>query len=372
MRIGLVIYGRLDALSGGYLYDRKLVEHLRSCGDEVTIISLPWRGYGRALRDNFSADLLRQMREPNFDILLQDELNHPSLAWINGRVNLRGFQNLGGLPIVSIVHHLRSSERHPGWLMPFYRLVERSYLRSVDGFIFNSQTTAAAVHQLQPHAKPFQIAYPAGDRLQPAISDEEIERRAQPGGPLRLLFVGNLIPRKGLHTLLTAVAKLPPPSWQLDVVGDTAVDPAYYQSIQAQIAAADLQPRVKFWGALDNEALSGRYRHNQLLVMPSSYEGFGIVYLEGMGFGLPAIGSTGGAAHEIIQSGENGYLVDPDNGAQLAALLANLHHNRPHLAALSRAARQRYLTHPTWEQTGATIRAFLQRIESTDFADYAD
>jgi glycosyltransferase involved in cell wall biosynthesis len=91
-----------------------------------------------------------------------------------------------------------------------------------------------------------------------------------------------------------------------------------------------------------------------------------------MGFGLPAIGSTGGAAHEIIQSGENGYLVDPDKGAQLAALLANLHHNRAHLTALGRAARQRYLTHPTWEQTGATIRAFLQRIISTDFAGYAD
>jgi glycosyltransferase involved in cell wall biosynthesis len=361
MRIGLVIYGRLDALSGGYLYDRKLVEHLQRCGDEVTIIPLSWRGYGRALLDNFSADLLRQMREPAFDILLQDELNHPSLAWINRR--------LKGTPIVSIVHHLRSSERHPGWLMPFYRLVERRYLRSVDGFIFNSQTTAAAVNQLHPHAKPSQIAYPAGDRLQPVITEAEIEGRAQAGGPLRLLFVGNLIPRKGLHTLLTAVAKLPPQSWKLDVVGDTAVEPAYYQSSQRQIAAADLEPRVKFWGALDNEALAARYRRSQLLVVPSSYEGFGIVYLEGMGFGLPAIGSTGGAAHEIVQSGKNGYLVNPDNPAQLAALLANLAHNRTHLAALSRAARQGYLTHPTWEQTGAIIRSFLQRIETADFAD---
>jgi glycosyltransferase involved in cell wall biosynthesis len=351
MRIGLLIYGRLDTLSGGYLYDRKLVEHLQRCGDEVTIISLPWRGYGCALLDNFSADLLRQMREPDFDILLQDELNHPSLAWINRR--------LKGTPIISIVHHLRSSERHPGWLMPFYRLVEKQYLRSVGGFIFNSQTTAAAVHQLQPHAKPFQIAYPAGDRLQPIITDAEIEQRAQASGPLRLLFVGNLIPRKGLHTLLTAVTKLPPQSWRLDVVGDTAVDPAYYQAIQRQIAAADLQPRIKFWGALDNDALRGRYRHNQLLVVPSSYEGFGIVYLEGMGFGLPAIGSTGGAAHEIITGSQNGYLIDPDNATHLTALLANLHHSRAHLAALSRAARERYLAHPTWEQTGATIRSFL-------------
>jgi len=362
-----VIYGRLDTISGGYLYDRKLVEHLQQCGDEVTIISLPWRGYGRHLGDNFSGDLFRQLTQPGLDILLQDELNHPSLAWINRRV-----KTAVNRPIISIVHHLRSSERHPGGLMPFYRLVERGYLRSVDGFIFNSQTTAAAVNQLHPHTRPTQIAHPAGDRLQPTITEVEIERRAQAGGPLRLLFVGNLIPRKGLHTLLTAATKLPPQSWRLDVVGETAVDPAYYQSIQRQIAAADLQPRVKFWGALDNEALAARYRRSQLLVVPSSYEGFGIVYLEGMGFGLPAIGSTGGAAHEIIASGENGYLVDPDNAAHLAALLANLHHNRTHLAALGRAARQRYLAHPTWDQTGATIRAFLKRIVSTDSADSAD
>ena len=43
MRIGLVIYGSLDTLSGGYLYDRMLDEHLRRQGDEVEIISLPWR-----------------------------------------------------------------------------------------------------------------------------------------------------------------------------------------------------------------------------------------------------------------------------------------------------------------------------------------
>jgi len=364
MRIGLVIYGRLDTVSGGYLYDRKLVEHLQQGGDEVTIISLPWRSYGRHLGDNFSGNLFRQLTQPGLDILLQDELNHPSLAWINRRV-----KTAVNRPIISIVHHLRSSERHPGWLLPFYRLVEKGYLQTVDGFIFNSQTTAAVVNQLLSQRRPAQIAYPAGDRLQPQISDAEIARRAQVGGPLRLLFVGNLIPRKGLHTLLTAVAKLPPQSWQLDVVGETAVDPAYYQTIQRQIAAAGLTARVKFWGALDNEALAARYRHSQLLVVPSSYEGFGIVYLEGMGFGLPAIGSTGGAAHEIIHSGENGYLADPDNAAQLAAILANLVHNRAHLAALGRTARQRYLTHPTWDQTGATIRAFLQRMKSAYFAD---
>jgi hypothetical protein len=76
MKLGLVIYGSLDTLSGGYLYDRKLVEYLRSQGDIVEIISLPWRNYASHLTDNFSFKL-----STNLDILIQDELNHPSLIW---------------------------------------------------------------------------------------------------------------------------------------------------------------------------------------------------------------------------------------------------------------------------------------------------
>ena len=83
MRIGLLIYGSLDTLSGGYLYDRKLVEHLRQAGDSVEIVSIPWRSYPAHLADNLSLRLYRRLRDLPVDILLQDELNHPSLALVN-------------------------------------------------------------------------------------------------------------------------------------------------------------------------------------------------------------------------------------------------------------------------------------------------
>src|SRR3972149_8711543 len=99
MKLGLVIYGSLDTLSGGYLYDRKLVEYLREQGDTVEIISLPWRNYVMHLTDNFhfrlpfsnviappkysgvtrSAATKQSPNSGKFDILIQDELNHPSL-----------------------------------------------------------------------------------------------------------------------------------------------------------------------------------------------------------------------------------------------------------------------------------------------------
>src|SRR5574341_2677181 len=161
MKLGLVIYGSLDMLSGGYLYDRKLVEHLTRCGDRVEVISLPWRDYARYARhlaDNLSRGLWRRLERLDVDVLLEDELNHPSLVWANRRLK-RG----GAYPIVSIVHHLRSSELRPAWQNRFYRWVERLYLRSADGFVFNSRNTQAAVQALAGAGRPAVVAYPAAD-----------------------------------------------------------------------------------------------------------------------------------------------------------------------------------------------------------------
>ena len=86
MRVGLVIYGALETISGGYLYDRKLVSYMESQGDQVDVISLPRRNYCFNLFDNFSNRLYRRITTKPFDILLQDELNHPSLFWFNRRL----------------------------------------------------------------------------------------------------------------------------------------------------------------------------------------------------------------------------------------------------------------------------------------------
>lgn len=346
MKVGFVIYGSLDTLSGGYLYDRKLVEYLRSQGDTVEIISLPWRNYAAHLMDNFSFRLGRQ----EFDILIQDELNHPSL--------IRANQGKHRYPIISLVHHLRSSELRPGWQNAFYRWVEKKYLQSVDGFIFNSRTTERVVHDLVEERKPGIVAYPPTDRFGAPILEEEIKDRAQTG-PLRILFLGNVIYRKGLHTLLQAISRQPS-AFCVDVVGSLTSEPPYAKLIQELIALKNLASSVFLHGSLDAAPLIERLKQAHVLVVPSSYEGFGIVYLEGMCFGLPAIGTTAGAAGEVIEHGRTGYLIPPDDATSLAAHLTSLAEDRGLLTRLSLNARERYLRQPGWTDTAASIREFLR------------
>ena len=254
MHVGLLIYGSLETISGGYLYDRKLVEHLRTQGDKVEIISLPWRNYPRHLLDNFSRSLLKKCLYLQVDVLIQDELNHPSLAWLNKRLQVP-------IPILSLVHHLRCDELRAVWQNTFYRQVERYYLNSVDGFIFNSQTTKNSVTQVSPlNKRPWLIATPAGDRFDPNLIDtNDIVARAQKSGPLRLIYLGNLIPRKGLHTLIESILQLEPGCCTLEVVGGFDANPGYAQRIFQQVQHAGLEASIRFHGAQTDEALANFY-----------------------------------------------------------------------------------------------------------------
>lgn len=353
MRVGLVIYGSLDTVSGGYLYDRRLVDALRRAGDEVVIISLPWRSYPRHLADNRSAELLRRMSR-DYDVLLQDELNHPSLAWANGRLGRER------PPIVAIVHHLRASERRPGWQNRIYRFVEGRYLRSVDAFIYNSRTTRREVEAITGRVRPHVVAHPGGDRLL-AFARPRFAAQPEHGVPLRLLFVGNLIPRKGLHTLLAALSRVRA-AWQLRVVGSPTVAPDYAGRVRRQAGRTGIAGRITWLGAVGDADLAVEMAAADVLAVPSEYEGFGIVYLEGMAFGLPALASTAGAAREIVTDGENGFLVAPGDAAALTARIELLAADRVLLARLRAAAFARFAAHPSWTDTTTTIREFLLKI----------
>jgi glycosyltransferase involved in cell wall biosynthesis len=360
MRIGLLIYGSLVNQSGGYLYDRMLVEHLEAAGDQVEVISLAEGNYLRHLGDNLSRSLRKQLGELEVDLLLQDELNHPSLFQINYSLRKKISYS-----IVSIVHHLRSSESHPGWQSPIYRWVERRYLESVEAFIFNSQTTQSVVENMLAHQVPGIVAYPAGDRLAADLTLEEIVSRARQPGPLRLLFLGNVIPRKGLDLLLSSLARVPRDQWSLDVVGSLEMDPFYARSVKRLVKRYGFDNQVKFYGFMGKEDLRRVMSDSQVLVVPSEYEGFGIAYLEGMGFGLPAIATTGGGAGEIISHGDDGYLIPTGDQDQLVYHLNLIIGDRMLLARMSSAAREKYLQHPSWEQTTRKIRSFLMELRQS-------
>jgi glycosyltransferase involved in cell wall biosynthesis len=320
-----------------------LVAHLRARGDEVEIISLPGRGYASRVADN-----LRFRLPGGLDIVLQDELAH--LAVLASNASRRDF------PVISIVHNLHSSERRPGWQNVVFRSIERLYLTSVDGYVFNSQATRKSVEALIPGHKASVVATPGGDRLG-VWSREEIASRAHEPGPLRLLFLANVTALKGLQVVLEALAKLPAGTCALDVVGSCEVEPEYARAMQRR--ASGLAAPVAFHGVVDGQPLTQILKRAQVMVVPSYYEGFGIAYLEGMAFGLPAIATTAGAVPELVVHGKNGYLVTPGDSHALAKHLEVLAADRGRLERIGACALECFQSKPTWEESAEAVRRFL-------------
>lgn len=351
MHIGFLIYGSLDTLTGGYLYDRHVVAELRARGDDVTVVSLPYRSYRRHLLDNWSRSFRRDLENARFDALIQDEMNHPSCAWLNARLDVP-------YPVVSLIHLLEFTAPNPAWKQRIFRRIERRYCRTVDGFLYNSADSERLVRELVTPAEPRGvIAYPGKDHL--AVPRGGADARSS--GPLEVVYVGNVIRRKGLRTLVEAIASLAPGTCRLTAIGGRQFEPAYVAEVEAAIRARDLADRVRMLGAVPNVDIAEHLRAAHVFCMPSEYEGFGIVYVEALGFGLPIIASTAGAARELIEPNESGFLVAPGDATAIATHLRTLADDRARLATMSAAARTRYDALPTWAETTSTIRSFIEK-----------
>ena len=358
MDVGLVCYGDIETNTGGFRYDRKLVEGLRKRGDRVEVVSLPWRDSTlRGLADGCSSHLCDRL-DIAVDVLFEDELAHPTLVGCNRRLRARWRTRGRNVPVVAIVHHLRCSEARPAWRTRWHGAIERRYLAGIDAAICNSEATRESVLALA--APETTVVPPAGDRFDPAIDDATIAARAHEPGPLRVCFLGSLIPRKGLHTLVEGLSRVPDERWRLRVVG-RPTDAEYTRQVERRTAELHLDG-VSFAGELRDRELAAELERSHVVALPSTHEGFGIAYLEGMSFGLPALATAAGGARDIVSHGENGFLLSPDSPKMVARAVRALADDRSRLARMAIAARRRYETHPTWMESTDRVRAFLDEL----------
>lgn len=348
VRLAFVMSRSSDQLSGGLVYNDRLVSYLRGAGDEVEVIAVPPHGSLSALARNLFGPLGQQIRQGNFDLLLQDEYCFASLFELNQRLQI---------PKVAVVHHLTRFEPAPLFRRWAIARLERRYLRGVDAFVCSSATTLGAIRRIIQAAAPTVVAHPGSDGVC-TLTDEDVIARANEPGPLRLLSVGSVVPRKGLDVLLTAIAATKDVT--LDVVGGLDEAPGFAARIRQQAAMPALVDRVRIHGRIDAVSLAGLYSHAQVVALPSTYEGFGMVYLEAMARGVVPLGSTQGGARELIHHRDNGFLVAPGDVATLAGLLQRLANDRDELGRLGRNALATARSWPTWDNEFAAVRELIE------------
>lgn len=186
--------------------------------------------------------------------------------------------------------------------------------------------------------------------------------RFVPGGTRRpgaVLFVGRLLPHKGLDYLIDAIE----PPWSLDVVGEP-YDPQYAATLRARAAGRP----IRFHGGVSDDRLVRFYQSAMVTVVPSVYrasdgratmvpELLGLVALESMACGTPVIATAVGSLPEIVRDGETGVIVPPNDAAAIRAALRELCGRPERVDAMGRAGREHVITRFTWAATAARCRA---------------
>jgi glycosyltransferase involved in cell wall biosynthesis len=324
VRVAWIVYGGLDQPTGGYIYDRLIVEGLRARGDEVTVVD--------------PVDVTRAVEE--VDVLVGDALCVRELGPLFEAIRSPAAR-------VLLVHHLPSweTERTDRESMSCY---EARALASSDHIIATGAVTRARLTTERP-AFVVDVVMPGADRLPCAP-------RHAGAGPIELLFVGSLIARKRVGLLLDALESLPDPLPKLTLVGDPDREPAYRRAIAERIGGSvRLRANATIAGIVDDEALVQWLARTDALVLPSSLEGYGMVLTEALHAGLPLIAARPVLAAASLES--HGAALGFDGAGDLGEVLRRFTSEPALRDALRRAAAASSL--PTWSRTVDSFRRAL-------------
>jgi len=344
--------GDLDTLTGGYLYDKRIIQALIEQGWTVEPLSLgkgfPWPSASVA-----KLAIERLAKTPSGNLLIIDGL---ALGELGTHAQALSKKH----PYIALVHHplARESGLSRDQAQQLYNS-ETIALKQAIGVIVTSQTTAQTlIEDYGVNADQLFVIIPGIDR--PALPAKPIETSSR---SLRLLSVGAIVPRKGFDVLVRALHAVADRDWTLTIVGDPTRSLETTAALKSQIAALDLSERIELAGAVSGDNLADHFQTADAFVLASHYEGYGMAYAEALAWGLPIIGTTGGAVRQTVPP-DAGILVTPGEVAPLVDALKQLIDDADTRSALIRAAQQHGQQLPTWQASGLAFGQALTQIAS--------
>jgi glycosyltransferase involved in cell wall biosynthesis len=343
-----VVPGPLEQLTGGYVYDARVVAGLGALG---------WQVHVRNLEGRFpDAD------ERGLAALGSTLAALPDRA----RVVIDGLA-MGGAPeaieahaerlrIVSLVHHPLAEETGLSAAdAARFRALERRALAPCAGVIVSSGFTARALEAFGVPPHRVRVVVPGTEPARPAVG-------AAPGEPPCLLCVASLTPRKGHDVLVAALERVRDLDWTCVLAGSAERDSGHARMVRARIDAAGLRDRVALVGERQGEQLEELYHRATLFVLASRYEGYGMVLADALAHGLPVVSTTGGAIPYTVPV-DAGVLVPPGDAVAFAdalrGLLAPRSSAAERRAALASSARRHAEAFPRWSDAA---RAFATAV----------
>ena len=291
MRIAFFAPAPLDLLTGGNVYNRRMIAEWRSAGHEATATGIG--GRHPLADDRAHAEAGAAWAAMAADAVpVLDNLVLASFAPLADQFAARR---------AVLLNH------HPTGLEPGLDAADAAALIEIEKqliprfhrIVVTSETTAKTLVQ-DFGATDAQLAI-----IIPG-ADDAPRSQGSGDGTVHVLSIGSLIPRKGHDVLLRAMARLFDLDWRLTIAGTSRIDPACADALRALAGELGIAEKVTFLGETTGAPLAELWNSADIFALATRYEGFGMVIAEALKHGLPVVVGNGGAA---------GALLTPETGA---------------------------------------------------------
>lgn len=343
-KAAFAIPGDMNTLTGGYIYERRLLEGLRAQGRDVDYIQL-----GASFPNPSAIDMAdaaaRLTALPADRPLILDGL-------VFGSINTQILSRVQA-PVVAMVHHPLAHETGLEVQQRDHLFrTERDNLTQVAHVMVPSPHTAALL------ASDYAVARDRITIVRPG-TDRPVGKAAQSAPPL-ILSVGIQHPRKGHDILLRALSLLLHQNWQAIIVG-SRYDPNHAQDLDTLHASLGLAGRVRFAGRVSGDELAQHYRTASVFALATRYEGYGIVFDEALSYGLPIVSCQTGAVPDTVPASA-GLLVPPEDPGAFAQALELLLTDPVLRDNKARSSVAFGTALPSWAETAQSAGAVLDRL----------
>lgn len=345
-RCAFFIPGDLATPTGGYAYDRRVLALLAGHAVAVEHVALP-ASYPAPTPADLEATAALIRRHADTGVALIDGLAFGAMP--------APLLDLIRPPVVALCHHPLCLEAGiPPDRAAALQATEREALSRARAVVVTSPfTKAVLVRDFFVPAPKIVVAVPGTDPAPRATGSG--------GRPLNCLAVGTVVPRKGYDVLVRALSAMQDLPWHLTIVGALDRSPQTLTALGDQIAATGLQSRITLAGALGEAELADAYAAADVFLMPSLFEGYGMVLAEAMARGLPIVCTTGGAAAETAPAAA-AIKVPPGDSSAFQRALHQVFSDaglRQEMARASWSAGQQL---PRWDTTARIIADVLRKV----------
>jgi glycosyltransferase involved in cell wall biosynthesis len=268
-----------------------------------------------------------------------------------------GIATVQSLPELSgVVHRRQGRHLGPGPRARFERLLARSATHvttscSEDVVELARLGCARGRISVLPQAVDTELFSPAGE-----ADLRTSERRI-------VAIAGNLLPHKGIDTLVDAISRLP--ATELVIVGgphrDELNSDPEARRLRALAVDRGVADRVHLTGRLPLNRLPGLLRSADALACASWYEPFGLPVVEAMSCGLPVVATAAGGMLDTVIDDVTGFLVPPRKPVELAKALGEVLHGGVLRNGMGLAARTRARSRYSWERIAAEAQTIYER-----------